>query len=112
MLDPLPVAQNVQSMLAEAREQLGVLYGDRLVAVVLFGSQARGEARAESDVDLIVVLRGPFHIYDEVKRTSPLVMEMLLTRGMSLSLVFVPEERYHDPHHPLMMNVHAEGIAL
>ena len=32
--------------------------GDRLVAVVLFGSRARGEARPDSDWDLLVVAEG------------------------------------------------------
>jgi predicted nucleotidyltransferase len=33
-------------------------FGDRLVSVVLFGSRAREQARAESDADLLVVIRG------------------------------------------------------
>jgi hypothetical protein len=38
--------------------QLAERFGDRLVSVVLFGSRARGQAKAESDVDLLVVIRG------------------------------------------------------
>ncbi|MGH7320337.1 MAG: nucleotidyltransferase domain-containing protein [Candidatus Rokuibacteriota bacterium] len=33
-------------------------FGTDLISVVLFGSRARSEARAESDVDLLVVVRG------------------------------------------------------
>ena len=33
-------------------------YGDGLVSVVLFGSRARGEAKPESDVDVLIVVRG------------------------------------------------------
>ena len=33
-------------------------YGDDLVSVVLFGSRARGEAKPESDVDVLIVVRG------------------------------------------------------
>jgi hypothetical protein len=32
--------------------------GDRLVSVVLFGSVARGDARASSDIDLLIVVEG------------------------------------------------------
>jgi predicted nucleotidyltransferase len=34
-------------------------FGQRLVSVVLYGSVARGEARPQSDVDLLVVLEDP-----------------------------------------------------
>lgn len=33
-------------------------YGADLVSVVLFGSRARGEAKPESDIDVLVVVRG------------------------------------------------------
>lgn len=39
-------------------EALGRHFGERLVSVVLFGSRARGEARSESDIDMLIVVRG------------------------------------------------------
>jgi predicted nucleotidyltransferase len=36
-------------------------YGDRLVALVVFGSRGRGSARADSDLDLLVVADGLPH---------------------------------------------------
>lgn len=33
-------------------------FGDRLLRVVLYGSKARGDSHSESDLDLLVVLRG------------------------------------------------------
>ncbi len=38
-------------------EHLQQILGDRLDAVVLFGSRARGEGRADSDWDLLIVVR-------------------------------------------------------
>jgi len=49
--------------------------GDRLVAVVLFGSRARGDSSAESDWDLLVIADGlpekPFERHLFLKRLLP-----------------------------------------
>lgn len=44
--------------LAPALAQAFDMYGDDLMGVVVFGSWARGEATAESDIDLLIVLGG------------------------------------------------------
>ena len=38
--------------------RLATLYGERLHAVVLYGSHARGDATDASGVDVVVVLQG------------------------------------------------------
>lgn len=44
----------IPALVRGARETLG----DRLVSLVLYGSRARGDARPDSDVDLLVVCHG------------------------------------------------------
>lgn len=46
----------VQETLDTFLSRLRARYGARVVEVRLFGSQARGEARADSDVDVLVLL--------------------------------------------------------
>src|SRR5579884_1336015 len=49
----------------KAVEALRAGLGERLVAVVLFGSRARGDHRPESDWDLLVIAEGlPEHPWD------------------------------------------------
>lgn len=43
-------------VIAELKERLSAAYGDRLHAVVLFGSEARGNAGPDSDIDVLAVL--------------------------------------------------------
>ena len=48
----------MSAALATFHEALRRRFGDRLREVVLFGSQARGTAHEESDVDVLVVVDG------------------------------------------------------
>jgi uncharacterized protein len=51
----------VEPFTAELERYVALLeerFGEDLVSVVLFGSRARGTARPDSDVDLVVVVRG------------------------------------------------------
>ena len=111
-LEILSLPPSVRAALREAKTELERLYGDRLVKIVLYGSHVRGEAHQESDVDVLVVLRGEFRVYDEIKRTGEIVSKALLKHHELLALLPFAEEQFHNPWHPLMMNVREEGVVL
>ncbi|WP_456427399.1 nucleotidyltransferase domain-containing protein [Rhodocaloribacter sp.] len=102
----------VRAALVDARRRLEALYGERLVHVVLYGSQARGEAVADSDVDVLVVLKEPVNVLVELKRLTRLKLEFLEQYGKDFSFRPVTEDAYLDRDRPLMTNVHAEGLKL
>ena len=57
-VDPRFGATDVQPLLDELLRRLTDAVGDRLLAVALFGSVARGDATSASDIDLVVVHAG------------------------------------------------------
>ena len=57
-------------VLDELKERLSAAYGERLHAVVLFGSEARGDARPDSDIDVLVVLETLTGDYGERTRAG------------------------------------------
>lgn len=103
---------SVRASLEEARNRLDEMYGDRLARVILYGSYARGEARQESDVDILVVLRDDFNLYTELKRLTRLKLSLFDPYGEYVSFQPFTETAYQDLRRPLMRNVHAEGIEL
>jgi len=44
-------------------ELLKETFGDSLISLVLYGSVARGEAKADSDIDILLILRDPPNNY-------------------------------------------------
>lgn len=60
-------------ILARLRQYLETLYGDRLAQVILYGSQARSEATPESDIDILVALKGTVDFALEVQRTNDFI---------------------------------------
>jgi predicted nucleotidyltransferase len=104
------MAPEITPLLRDLRAGLDALYGERLARLVLFGSHARGDAREDSDVDVLVVLRGEVGFYREVERTGPLTVDLLDRYRVPVSLIPVSEEDFLARRIPLFVNAHAEGV--
>jgi predicted nucleotidyltransferase len=100
----------VKTILAELRSRLEALYGDRLVKLVLYGSQARGDAEPDSDIDVLAVLKGPVQVGTEIERGSTVTAPLSLEHDVVISCVYVQEDRYKRDRGPLLLNVEAEGV--
>lgn len=98
-------------ILRQLRAGLEQLYGDRLRDVVLFGSQARGDAGEGSDIDVMVVLAGDVDAGSEIARTSELRSSLSLEHEVVVSCMYMPETEYCAEQSPLSRNVRREGIA-
>ena len=100
----------VKTIVAEFRTRLQQLYGERLEQVILFGSQARGDAVEGSDIDVMIVLKGEVKVGEEIARTSQLCSDLSLAYDVALSRIFTSAERFAHEHSPLLVNVHREGV--
>ena len=88
----------LSDVLAEYRARLDEIYGDRLERLVLFGSRARGDAEPDSDIDVMIVLRGPLDDWAETQRTSKVTSEVSMKFETDIARMFcTPEEADENP---------------
>ena len=102
----------LKPILTELRQKLEALYGERLDKLVLFGSQARGDAEPDSDIDVLVVLKGEVRVGQEILRTSEIRSELCLEHSTVFSLIYISPQKYREPTEPLVKVVRREGVLL
>lgn len=100
----------IQPVLTQLRTRLETVYGRRLSRVILYGSNARGSAATDSDIDLLVVLRGEVSPCEEIARTADDVAKISLEHNVVLACVFVSREQFEREQSPFLMNVRREGV--
>ena len=105
------MTQHIQNILSEFKSRLSELYGDRLDRVILYGSQARGDAQPDSDIDVLVVLKGTVNPWQEILHSENVTADVSRRHGAVISTVFVSESEFHRQGEPLLVTVHKEGIA-
>jgi len=101
----------LHAILRELSTALRGRYGDRYVRLWLYGSEARGEAHAESDVDVLLVLREVDHPTREIDRVADILADFNLRYGVLLSVLPVAEDALKTAEGPFWRNVRREGIA-
>ena len=86
-------------------------------SILLFGSRARGTARAESDADVAVVLKGaPGHFVHTKMAMNDIAYDILLDTGIRIQPLPIWEsewaqpESYSNPY--LLRNVARDGVVL
>jgi len=100
----------LHALLAELRNRLEAVYGDRLADLLLFGSQARADAEPGSDIDVLVVLEGPVNPGQEIARIGETTAALSLETGTVISCTFTSSDRYAREKSPLFLNVRKEGV--
>ena len=98
-------------LLQEIKRRLEQAHGGRLRGVVLYGSEARGEAGADSDVDVLVLLDDPVDYGRDLQTNIDAVYALSLDIGRRISAKPVSATEYETVDCPLYGEAHRDGIA-
>ncbi|MBM4402683.1 MAG: nucleotidyltransferase domain-containing protein [Candidatus Cloacimonetes bacterium] len=125
----MKLTKKEQKALDEFTQKLTSKYADRIDRIVLYGSRARGDARPDSDIDLLIVVKDkqPRVIdnwglervtdwevewekgYPVEQLTRDLSSQAFFDYGIDFSPHIVDTERYYDHWNPFLASVRNEG---
>lgn len=103
---------NKIAMLQKLKDYLILIYGDNLNQVVLFGSQARNEAKEDSDFDILIVLSANFNYYQEVHKISEFISNLCLEYNVLISCCFTTTQKWKQENSAFYRNIRREGVFL
>jgi len=99
-----------EELLRKVKLRLEKAYGKRLDRIVLFGSQARGDSARDSDVDIMILLKGNIEYGKELRKCIHAIYPLILETGRPINPVIADPDEYEAAEWPLYKSVRKEGI--
>ena len=91
---------------------LASVHGRRFHGVVVFGSEANGTSKEDSDVDLLVLLEGPIELWKDTRTSVAAVYDIQLEMGRPIHPIPVDKDTYDSGKCALYRTAKKEGIAV
>ncbi len=104
------IVMDMDQFLKQAKERLENVYGDRFHGLLLYGSEARGEAEPDSDIDLLVLLDGPVEWGKEIRVIINTLYDLQLEVIRPIHAMPVDIQEYDAGIYALYRNVQKEGV--
>lgn len=97
---------------SQVKSYLTGRYGKKIREVILYGSHARGEGTADSDIDILVLIDDSINPIDVRRSLSDFLFDILLEYNELISVIVLPENFFKKYNYPFILNVKKEGIRI
>lgn len=104
------VPAQIRKLMKELKDGLQRIYGDKMKAVYLYGSYARGDYRQGSDVDVMVLLQDYRDYWKEYMRSSDYVSDISLKYDLTVSYILIKELQWKEADKPVLRNIRKDGV--
>ena len=104
------VPLHIRKLMKELKDGLVRIYGDRLKAVYLYGSYARGDYRQGSNVNVMILLSDYRNYWEELRRSTELASDISLEYDVTVSRLIMKEIQWKESDMPVLRNIHKEGV--
>lgn len=101
-----------EELLNRIKERLQCVFGDRLKGLILYGSEARGEATEDSDIDFLVLLTGPVRFGDDAFAIIDALYPIQLEVIRPICATPADVKAYESCEFSFYRNVKEEGVLL
>ncbi len=111
-LEDPPVGDGVAEpweVATQVAREVGDVFGNRLVDVVVFGSYASGTATDDSDLDIAVVLLDVEEPWDDARRIDDILWRHTLDAGITVSALVVDAGDWARARPPVLRTAKAAG---
>ena len=102
----------IKGLLPRIRKIIEDIYGIRLKELILYGSFAKNNANMDSDIDIMVVIKGNINSIRELEKMHEKLYDIELESGELIQIYPVSEEEYDTSIWPLYRHVKREGIKI
>lgn len=103
----------LQSILQAVARAYREVYGQDVVNIILYGSYARGDNQADSDVDIVAIVHGDRQdLQNRLRQVWDVSSDLELEYGVIVSPTVIPYEEFerYKADLPYYRNIASEGV--
>lgn len=103
--------ESIKEVLPEFKEGLKSILGEKFVDLILFGSYAREDYSAGSDIDLLLVVKDKLSL-EEREKISDFSSNLSLEHDTVITCFDYPYDDFKHRNTPFLLNIRREGITI